>query len=605
MEISSFEYNQFASEAKEWADKYLGGDFKFRDCQIDCIVNIINNVLKKTKTHVCEAPTGTGKSLIAFIAAGVLAKYHDVASYILCSDTALFKQYENDIKKYNLDFGCVCGKDNYFCQKNGLSFSNGSCQHSQVSIKKLVEGDLGKHAQFALCSKSCKYINALRKGHTSKVTVLTYQLWFSANDDEPDNFVYDGHKWKRRGLVICDEAHKLPEIVQSLFSPKIDANDMTSVDMMLRYAALENLGVPDKRLFDQVFNVMKITMEKNYASEAARSKDMVMCLKRYKRLYDDLSIAYEDIVYKIEKGIRKKGIELNTFMKAGTQFSQEWTVLKEYLYLIEKLGDIWAVPSLLNDHTIVFNCAKEAQMVKEFFHERSECEFLMSATIGNLDNFRTMIASDDDETFSASEADNGFDFSRSPIYYNDNYHRLSYREKEANLPKVMAQIEEICKSYRGIHGIIQTGSYEFSKYVFDNASPSLKSRLIIYNNATERKQAINNFENFHGKILIGPSLLEGLNFADDLCRFIIVMKVPYASLADRLVKSKMQVYPNWYINDVINKIVQGLGRGIRSKDDWCESYILDGCWNDIMNRSSQFLTPSLIQRLKPIQDSGI
>ena len=266
---------------------------------------------------------------------------------------------------------------------------------------------------------------------------------------------------------------------------------------------------------------------------------------------------------------------------------------------------MWSIPSKLNEHTIVYNCSKEAQMVNTFFHKRTDCEFLMSATIGNLDNFRTMIASDDDENFSASEADNGFDFSRSPIFYNDNFHRLSYREKEANLPKVMEQIEEICKSYNGIHGIIQTGSYEFAKYVVDNASPGLRSRLLMYNNTSEKKQAINNFESFHGKILIGPSLLEGLNFADDLCRFIIVMKVPYASLADRLVKSKMQVYPNWYINDVINKMVQGLGRGVRSKDDWCESYILDGCWNDIMTRSSQFLTPKLLERLKPISEASI
>ena len=116
MEISSFDYNKISTEAKEWADKYLGGTFQFRDCQLDCIINIINNVIHKTKTHVCEAPTGTGKSLIAFIAAGVLADYYDVPSYILCSDTALFKQYENDINHYNLPFGCVCGKDNYYCQ---------------------------------------------------------------------------------------------------------------------------------------------------------------------------------------------------------------------------------------------------------------------------------------------------------------------------------------------------------------------------------------------------------------------------------------------------------------------------------------------------------
>jgi len=605
MEINAFDYNTYAAEAKEWADKNLGGEFKFRDCQLDCIVNIVNNVVHKIKTHVCEAPTGTGKSLIAFIAAGVLADYHNVGTYILCSDTALFKQYENDIKRYNLDFGCVCGKDNYYCQKNGLQFSNSSCQNANVSLTKLITGEWNSDSRFALCSKNCKYVNALKQGHRAKVTVLTYQLWLSTGCDIPEDYQYSDYRWKKRGLVICDEAHKLPEIVQNMFSPRIDMDETTGIDSMIRYAALNNMDVPSRKYFEDTFKIMKLTMEKSYASESQRSKDMVMCLKRYKRLYDDLSIAYKDLEDKLEKNIRRRGIDLNAFMKAGTTFNQEHMVIREYLTLINELGDIWAVPSKLNEHTILYNCAKEAQMVKTFFHGRTECEFLMSATIGNLDNFRTMIASDDDKDFSASEADNGFDFSRSPIFYNDNFHRLSYREKEKNLPKVMGQIEEICKSYQGIHGIIQTGSYEFAKYVVDNASPGLRSRLLMYNNTSEKKQAINNFESFHGKILIGPSLLEGLNFADDLCRFIIVLKVPYASLADRLVKSKMAVYPNWYINDVINKMVQGLGRGIRSKEDWCESYILDGCWNDIMERSSHFLTPTLIKRLKPISEAGI
>ena len=605
MEINAFDYNTYAAEAKEWADKNLGGEFKFRDCQLDCIVNIVNNVVHKIKTHVCEAPTGTGKSLIAFIAAGVLADYHNVGTYILCSDTALFKQYENDIKRYNLDFGCVCGKDNYYCQKNGLQFSNSSCQNANVSLTKLITGEWNSDSRFALCSKNCKYVNALKQGHRAKVTVLTYQLWLSTGCDIPEDYQYSDYRWKKRGLVICDEAHKLPEIVQNMFSPRIDMEETTGIDSMIRYAALNNMDVPSRKYFEDTFKIMKLTMEKSYASESQRSKDMIMCLKRYKRLYDDLSIAYKDLEDKLEKNIRRRGIDLNAFMKAGTTFNQEHMVIREYLTLINELGDIWAVPSKLNEHTILYNCAKEAQMVKTFFHGRTECEFLMSATIGNLDNFRTMIASDDDKDFSASEADNGFDFSRSPIFYNDNFHRLSYREKEKNLPKVMSQIEEICKSYQGIHGIIQTGSYEFAKYVVDNASPGLRSRLLMYNNTSEKKQAINNFESFHGKILIGPSLLEGLNFADDLCRFIIVLKVPYASLADRLVKSKMAVYPNWYINDVINKMVQGLGRGIRSKEDWCESYILDGCWNDIMERSSHFLTPTLIKRLKPISEASI
>ena len=89
-----------------------------------------------------------------------------------------------------------------------------------------------------------------------------------------------------------------------------------------------------------------------------------MCLKRYARFYNDLGPAYDELEKMLEKNIHKKGIDLNTYMKAGTQYHQERLVMNEYLTLIGNLGDMWAVPSLINDHTILFNCAKEAQMVK-------------------------------------------------------------------------------------------------------------------------------------------------------------------------------------------------------------------------------------------------
>ena len=602
MNISAGDYQSISEKCKAWAKKNLGDNFIFRDFQLDCIVNIVYNVISNIKTQVCEAPTGTGKSLMAFISAGVLADYYDKSTYILCSDTALFKQYEEDIQRYHLDFGCVCGKDNYSCKQNGLSFSNSSCQHAQVSIRKLVIGDLKKKAEkFANCSQNCKYINALRIGHKAKVTVLTYQLWFSASEDGlPEDFMF-GPFWKQRDLVICDEAHKLPEIVQNLFSPKIDMDETTGIDMMIKFAELRDCGdVPERRHFEEVFNVMSNIMnDKSYASEGKRSHDMFVCLKRWGQYLDDLSVAYYTMQADMEENKHIKGIDYDTYSKAGTAFSQEHIVCNEYLQLIQNLGEQWVVPSKLNDHTIIFNCAREADMVKTFFHNRTKAEFLMSATIGNLDNYRTMISSDDDPDFTAFEADNGFDFSRSPIYYNENL-RLSYREKEKNLPMVMKQIEDICSNHKSLHGIIQTGSYEFGKYLWEHASPSLQSRLVFYNNASERKRAIQMYQDMYGKILIGPSLLEGLNFEGDLCRFIIVMKVPYASLADNLVKAKMAVYPEWYTNDVINKMVQGVGRGVRSKDDWCETYIVDGCWNDVLTRSSNLMPEKFVERMKKL-----
>jgi Rad3-related DNA helicase len=105
---------------------------------------------------------------------------------------------------------------------------------------------------------------------------------------------------------------------------------------------------------------------------------------------------------------------------------------------------------------------------------------------------------------------------------------------------------------------------------------------MLYNGTSEKKQMLDEFlrrssiEN-DNSILVGPTLIEGLNFPDDICRFQICIKVPYACLGSEYVKKKMECVPGWYEYDVLNKLCQGIGRGVRHECDWCKTYILDGC----------------------------
>ena len=71
----------------EWVNQKISNEFEFREHQFETIVDIIINILENgNKNYVVEAPTGAGKSLINIIAAGVLAEYFDLTSYILVSD---------------------------------------------------------------------------------------------------------------------------------------------------------------------------------------------------------------------------------------------------------------------------------------------------------------------------------------------------------------------------------------------------------------------------------------------------------------------------------------------------------------------------------------
>lgn len=104
---------------RKHAAKLLGKSFVFRDGQLEAIERIVQNVVANKKQTILEAPTGSGKSIIAMLAAYVLFKEHSKKSYILVSDLSLYAQYENDIKKLNdTCFSFIKGKENYICAKN-------------------------------------------------------------------------------------------------------------------------------------------------------------------------------------------------------------------------------------------------------------------------------------------------------------------------------------------------------------------------------------------------------------------------------------------------------------------------------------------------------
>ena len=101
-------------------------------------------------------------------------------------------------------------------------------------------------------------------------------------------------------------------------------------------------------------------------------------------------------------------------------------------------------------------------------------------------------------------------------------------------------------------------------------------------------------------VLIGPSLNEGIDLPDDMCRFIVIMKVPYPSLTDELVKAKMEIFPYWYNSETSNHIIQGIGRGNRHTNDWCITYILDGCFSTLYKATNEQYSTELQNRIRTL-----
>jgi Rad3-related DNA helicase len=65
---------------------------------------------------------------------------------------------------------------------------------------------------------------------------------------------------------------------------------------------------------------------------------------------------------------------------------------------------------------------------------------------------------------------------------------------------------------------------------------------------------------------------------------------------DVRVEKLMKLDKDWYGNQMLKVLVQACGRGVRSEDDYCETYILDGSIFDAINRNKKKLPKFFLDR---------
>jgi chromosome transmission fidelity protein 1 len=89
--------------------------------------------------------------------------------------------------------------------------------------------------------------------------------------------------------------------------------------------------------------------------------------------------------------------------------------------------------------------------------------------------------------------------------------------------------------------------------------------------------------------VVGGKLSEGINFANDLCRCVVVVGMPFADKSDPLLQEKLKLVSNpqeYYISLCLRAINQSVGRAIRHANDFASVVLLDHryCTDDAIAR---------------------
>ena len=558
----------------------FGEGFQFRQGQREVVEAICNHYLDDPEgTIILDAPTGSGKSLIAMWSAHVLKELGN-RGYLVTSDLMLQDQYEEDFKRFKLGWPSIRGVDNYECIVNDLPFSLGDCKMKGIGYEQ---------AEKLSCWNQCGYLQARRRAKELPVALFNYSYYLIQRNYVEDKMIQDDREvpFPKRDFVFFDEAHKVDSIVQSHFSPRIDQSTpklFREVNRFVQKQAINAAWVSENRIADIVDRLMR--------------EDDPQELMRHISEFRGIAITYRKVKQAALKQskTRFKGGDIpkdwQTFFGRMDRLKDIWCKFDDYHDIIKELGTA-AIVIKRSELETQFLCLEEAMMIDKFLQKKSGFKVFMSATLGDIRAFAKHTKMGNAKVI---RMDNNFSYKKSPIVF-VNRHKLSFREREQNLPKVVQTLDKILEKHKGQSGIIHAGSYDFMNYI--NAKSKHRFSFVTYDSAKERGGAIELFNKVDGKVLVGPSLLEGLDLKDDKSRFQIFFKVPYPSLGDPLVKAKMTAFPGWYDWKTGIAIQQGAGRSIRSKDDWAITYILDGCFRSLINKPD-FFPPSFNERIKTI-----
>lgn len=527
-------------------------NLEFRKYQKEAIVMILQAYQNDPKSNVIlDAPTGTGKSIIALVSSKVLSsQYFKKECYILTSETYLQDQYEKSVEQFDFKAPSIKGIDRYNCTINLDKISLGDCK---------IKGITGQALRKLDCYSTCPYYSRRDAASRSKIAVLNYNYWIIQQTFV--NATTDHPLFTKRDATFFDEAHNIVQIVNNHFSPRITESIPKRAKTILEYYSSKNL-ISSKRKSELLNHVSRLVT----SILAGIDNNDFGNLVELKHTLKDILIPSDQV-----RGATLFGTDtqLNTEQRkclSAVDFIKDvHCKVEDYIDIIAK-----DVKELLvrteKENEVAYFCSDESYMMEKQFHKYYNFGVFMSATFLNHDFF---VKYSNMKNVQVIKIPTTFDFSKSPIYYSKKFNMSFYKKKESR-PGQAEKINEIVNKYES--GIIHTGSYENANYLKD----TIKNKKIkYYKNTTEKKELIEKLSEDKNFFIAGPSLLEGLDLAGEISRCQIFMKIPFLNLGDRFTKVRFDKNKLWYAWETSLNFVQGIGRSNRFVEDYCDTYILD------------------------------
>lgn len=150
--------------------------------------------------------------------------------------------------------------------------------------------------------------------------------------------------------------------------------------------------------------------------------------------------------------------------------------------------------------------------------------------------------------------------------------KVGAKSTDDDYRKLAAAMDSVIAASMPAKGILHMASGRLQDRLLNM---SKYGRLVRTHGTRDRLEVLEAFKQAPTGILASPSMMEGIDMPDDLLRWQVIPKTPFADLGDPVVAARAHDNRQWYTQDAIAKMIQAAGRGVRHKEDRCSTWILD------------------------------
>jgi Rad3-related DNA helicase len=153
-------------------------------------------------------------------------------------------------------------------------------------------------------------------------------------------------------------------------------------------------------------------------------------------------------------------------------------------------------------------------------------------------------------------------------------------------------LAEIANYHDGEKGFVHCNSYDIMERIYDNLPTHVQRRTMLQDSDARTESLEEWFDSPH-QIFLSVAMDEGISLDNEKARWQVVAKASYPFMGDERVNYRVNEMDDWqwYAGQAVIDLQQAVGRGMRSKDDYCVTYLLDSSFNTLLDKNEHLFEP--------------